>query len=132
MASRNLADLDNYLSDVFQKAKADFEAQNPNFEVRPSATYRSPAEQWDLFQKGRTKPGPRVTNCDGKEKLSKHNFMPAKAIDVFFVNRTTKAADWTDPNFNKFAPLMAKHDVAKKIIWGGNFKSLRDLPHFEI
>lgn len=132
MASRNLSDLDDYLSGVFLKAKADFELANPGFEARPSATFRSPAEQWSLYQQGRTKPGSKVTNCDGRERLSKHNYMPSKAIDVFFINRKTQQADWGDELFIKFSVFMEKHDTEKRIAWGGHFKSLKDLPHYEI
>lgn len=132
MASRNLADLDSYLSAVFIESKQDFELENPDFEVKPSATFRSPAEQAQLYAQGRTKGGPRVTNCDGKEKLSKHNYMPAKAIDVFFLNKATNKADWGGALFTRFAGIMRKNDTEKRITWGGDFRSLRDLPHFEI
>lgn len=40
--------------------------------------YRSPDEQNELYQIGRTKPGTKVTNIDGYTKMSMHNYYPSK------------------------------------------------------
>lgn len=44
--------------------------------------HRTPTEQYELYQLGRTKPGDKVTNIDGYNKKSKHNFKPSLAVDV--------------------------------------------------
>lgn len=61
---------------------------------------------------------------------SKHNSMPSKAVDL-----APWPVDWkNEAAFNALAMAMAfeagKQGVA--IRWGGTFKSLRDLPHFEL
>lgn len=55
-----------------------------------SHAYRTPEEQFELFKIGRKqingvwqKVGKVVTNCDGYEKLSFHNYKPALAFDFF-------------------------------------------------
>lgn len=45
--------------------------------------YRSPEEQNELYQKGRTKPGDVVTYLDGYNKKSKHNESPSDAVDFY-------------------------------------------------
>lgn len=45
--------------------------------------HRSPIEQNELYQKGRTKPGAVVTYMDGFDKRSKHNEYPSKAVDIY-------------------------------------------------
>lgn len=53
--------------------------------------YRSPEEQFLLFQKGRALVNGEwkvynknnvVTNCDGYQRLSAHNYSPSRAVDV--------------------------------------------------
>jgi peptidoglycan LD-endopeptidase CwlK len=45
--------------------------------------YRSPQEQNELYQKGRTTPGDIVTYLDGYNKKSKHNETPSHAVDIY-------------------------------------------------
>lgn len=52
--------------------------------------HRTPEEQFDLFKKGRENRGnkwvvvgPKVTNCDGFIKKSKHNHDPSLAVDIY-------------------------------------------------
>lgn len=69
-------------------ATADIQLQNlfneviKNFDCTVIYGHRSPEEQNDLYQIGRTKPGAKVTNIDGYTKKSKHNYYPSKAVDV--------------------------------------------------
>lgn len=44
---------------------------------------RTPEEQNELYQKGRTTPGDIVTYLDGYEKKSKHNESPSDAVDIY-------------------------------------------------
>ena len=45
--------------------------------------HRSPEEQNELYQKGRTQPGDIVTYLDGYNKKSKHNESPSHAVDIY-------------------------------------------------
>jgi peptidoglycan L-alanyl-D-glutamate endopeptidase CwlK len=44
---------------------------------------RTPEEQNELYQKGRTTPGSIVTYLDGYNKKSKHNETPSQAVDFY-------------------------------------------------
>jgi peptidoglycan L-alanyl-D-glutamate endopeptidase CwlK len=44
---------------------------------------RTPEQQFELYQQGRTKPGQIVTHLDGYKKKSKHNASPSLAVDIF-------------------------------------------------
>lgn len=85
---------------------------------------RTIAEQNALFAKGRTTPGPVVTNAKGGS--SPHNF--GLAVDLCPVNSAGHC------NWN--APESVWHDMgmigkACGLAWGGEFKSIHDMPHFE-
>lgn len=89
---------------------------------------RTVAQQQELFAQGRTKPGKRVTNCDGVVKKSRHQ----QAADGF-----GKAVDCC---FNSPDPFGIKNpwDVfgkaveAEGLVWGGRFSSPVDLDHAEL
>lgn len=88
-------------------------------------------EQAALYAQGRTKPGPVVTNAaPGK---SFHNY--GLAID-FCLLIDGKEISWeTGKDFDgdRVADWMEVVEVFKTFgwTWGGDFKSLKDLPHFE-
>jgi peptidoglycan L-alanyl-D-glutamate endopeptidase CwlK len=87
-------------------------------------------EQAALYAKGRTAPGPKVTNA--KPGSSMHNFGLAIDCGVF---KGKVYMDGSTPADAKLADLMHKHAstlcTKHKLRWGGNFKSLYDAPHFE-
>lgn len=61
---------------------------------------------------------------------SKHNKMPSEAVDLAPV-----PLDWKNlPRFKKMAEvvLQAATDLGVPMVWGGNFKSFTDMPHFEL
>ena len=95
-------------------------------------TYRSDAEQDELYAQGRTKKGRIVTNAKGGE--SKHNFTldgkPASKAFDFFIERPDKSANW-DPRSPEWqaAVAMGKQLGLK---WGGDFRSFYDPGHMEI
>jgi peptidoglycan L-alanyl-D-glutamate endopeptidase CwlK len=87
-------------------------------------------EQAALYAKGRTAPGPKVTNA--KPGSSMHNFGLAIDCGVF---KGKVYMDGSTPADAKIADLMHKHAstlcAKHKLRWGGNFKSIYDAPHFE-
>lgn len=83
-----------------------------------------------LYAKGRTAPGPKVTNA--RPGSSMHNFGLAIDCGVF---RGKAYLDDGTPDEKRLADRMHKlcGALASKhnLRWGGNFKSIYDAPHYE-
>ena len=117
---------------------------NSPFDFRITAGARTAEEQFALYQKGRTLPGLKVTNCDGKNFKSNHQIKSdgyGHAVDIFpcgvmenGVYRKFASEEGYDV---KKLKIVANHilAVAKsknvKVEWGGNWK-MNDTPHFEL
>lgn len=98
---------------------------------------RSVDEQMELYKKGRkfvngkwVKVGATVTNLDGKTKKSNHNYSPSRAIDI-----APYPIDWN--NIQRFKDLAevvkaAMVTVGVHLQWGGDWKSFKDYPHYEV
>jgi peptidoglycan LD-endopeptidase CwlK len=86
---------------------------------------RTAAQQFELYQKGRTTPGKIVTNCDGYKKISPHQRW--RAIDAAIVNPDGKL------NWDASAKYDLLGEMWKKLggKWRGGF-SLGDQCHFEL
>lgn len=117
---------------------------NSPFDFRITAGARTAEEQFALYQKGRTLPGPKVTNCDGKEFKSNHQIKAdgyGHAVDIFpcgvIENGAYRKFTSSEGYDDKKLKLIANHIlmVAKSkninIEWGGNWK-MHDTPHFEL
>jgi len=98
--------------------------------------HRTTKEQFELFRQGRdlvggewVKTGKTVTNLDGKSKLSEHNYLPSRAIDI-----APYPIDWNNIERFKELAVIVKREAKKldiDIIWGGDWK-MRDFPHYQI
>lgn len=99
--------------------------------VRITQALRTIAEQNALYAKGRTKPGPKVTNAKGGSSL--HNYGLAfdfcLLVDGKIVSWDT-AKDWDG---DKQADWMEVVNIFRKAgwSWGGDWRSFKDLPHLE-
>lgn len=82
---------------------------------------RTWAEQDALYAKGRTAPGPKVTNARGG--FSNHNFGVAFDIGLF----RGKEYLGTSPLYKELGPV----GESLGLKWGGRFKSIVDYPHYE-
>ena len=102
-----------------------------------TCTYRSPTEQDELYNRpwdGKDNDGDglidekdeKVTNA--KAGQSYHNKYPSRAFDIAF--KKGNKLDWTIDNFKKFYEII--HVINPKIVWGGNWKSFKDYPHFQL
>ena len=60
---------------------------------------------------------------------SKHNRLPAPALDVAFLLPNGKVS-WSGLLLSKFARLMKAADA--RVHWGGDWPGFKDLPHFEV
>jgi peptidoglycan L-alanyl-D-glutamate endopeptidase CwlK len=81
-----------------------------------TCTYRSPTEQAELVRQGRSKAGPGQ---------SLHNFTPALAFDVAFIER--RETTWDFHWFEKWGELAEEIGLE----WGGRWKHLVDGPHVQ-
>ena len=99
--------------------------------------HRTPEEQFELFKKGREKKdgwwvkvGPTVTDKDGLNKKSKHNYSPSLAVDV-----CPFPLDWNDIDAFKALAEVVKRKAKElniNIKWGGDWVSFKDYPHYEL
>lgn len=97
-------------------------AAESGINLRVTEGYRSPERQNELYAQGRTAPGNRVTNARGGQS----NHQKRTAFDVVVLNDKGQP-DWESPHWDelgKFAEMLGLN-------WGGNFKSIKDRPHFE-
>lgn len=85
-------------------------------------TLRTFEEQDLLYQKGRTRPGPKVTNA--KPGSSFHQY--GLAID-FCLEINGKLVWKVDTNWMTVVDCFKKYDFT----WGGDWKSFKDYPHVE-
>ena len=104
---------------------------------------RPDARQAELYAQGRTKPGPKVTNADGRKNLSNHQDAAdgkrddlGSAVDIYpYVDGALRIHEkYVDEKLK----LIAVHvkAVAKclgvAITWGGDWKNPYDPPHFQL
>lgn len=117
--SRSLKDLNSKVAD--KATGLIILCEKEGMELLVTSTLRSFKEQADLYAIGRTKPGKKVTNA--KPGQSWHNF--GLAFDV--VPLVNGKAVWDRPFWKRIG------DLGKQIglIWGGDFKTFKDRPHFE-
>lgn len=93
--------------------------------------YRSFEEQDALYAKGRTKPGPKVTNAKAGSSIHQYGL----ALDYCLVidNKDISWDDLKDYDGDHVADWL---EVAKEFIrrgweWGGYWKSIVDKPHLQ-
>jgi peptidoglycan L-alanyl-D-glutamate endopeptidase CwlK len=90
--------------------------------IKAISGLRTYAEQNALYAKGRTAPGPKVTNARGG--FSNHNFGIAFDIGVF---KGTKYV----PESSSYKAVGAL-GVELGLEWGGNWTTIKDEPHFQL
>jgi len=99
--------------------------------LRLTYTLRSNKEQDALYAQGRTKPGRIVTNAKGSQ--SWHNPPAVLAFDIVMLldkdgNGTFETASY---NVDKHWMKVTNYFKSKGWEWGGDFKSIKDSPHFQ-
>jgi len=100
--------------------------------VRISQGLRTIAEQNALYAQGRTdKTKKIVTNAKGGS--SYHNYGIAVDVVLILDGKTASWDDKTDFDGDKVSDWMEVVAIFKKYgyVWGGNFRSIKDSPHFE-
>lgn len=99
--------------------------------IRITQGLRTFKEQDDLYAIGRTKPGKKVTNAKAGQSI--HNYGLAVDICLIIDGKTASwdtAKDWDNDqvaDWYECVKIFAKYGWD----WGGNWKTFKDLPHFE-
>ena len=93
-----------------------WQAHNAGVAIRFVEGHRSHERQAELYAQGRSRPGSIVTNA--KPGQSRHNDFPSRAVDL----------DSPTPGGLRFAGQLGK---MVGLEWGGDWKSLKDEPHFQ-
>lgn len=100
-------------------------------QVRVAQGLRTIAEQAALYAQGRTTAGKKVTNAKAGQSI--HNY--GLAVDIVLIINGTQASwdtakDWDNDkvaDWYECVKIFAKYGWD----WGGNWKTFKDLPHFE-
>lgn len=123
MSSRSLDDLLPELKPRFEAFLAECEARG--YKMVVVCTYRSPEEQDATYAQGRTKPGKIVTNARAWDSIHQYR----RAIDA--VPRGPDGNLWWDCPQGHWA-IIGAIAVKHGIEWGGAWKTLKDMDHFQI
>ena len=118
--SRDILDL---LPHVADKAHAFVDAcDKQGIDVLITSTYRDDESQAAIYAKGRTAPGPRVTNAGPGRSL--HNYRVA----FDFVPIVDGKAVWNDDHLWAQCGMLGE---AVGLEWGGGWQSFPDKPHMQ-
>ena len=104
------------------QAMADMMLSRSEFDLTITCGHRGKKEQQDAFDKGTSK---------AKFGQSKHNNLPSLAIDIcpYPINWDDKDERWRKMALNA---MWCAGRLGFEIVWGGDFKSIKDMPHFEL
>ena len=109
------------------------ECLKAGIKIKIGECFRTVAEQNALYAKGRTAPGSIVTNAKGNSYSSMHQW--GIAFDFFLDMDVDKDGKTSDDAFNNATKLFNKVGAIGKKLgleWGGDWKSIKDLPHFQL
>lgn len=101
------------------------ECAEQGLQIKIGETLRTTAEQDALYAQGRTKPGSIVTNAKGSSYSSYHQW--GTAFDFYRSDGLGAYYD-KDGFFNKVGAI----GTSIGLEWGGNWKSIKDKPHFQL
>ncbi len=140
LSERSLKNLEHIHPDLVKVIKE--AVKNSPYDFTVTNASRTAAEQNALYQEGRTKPGIIVTSLDGYNKKSNHQIKSdgyGYAIDLYvIVDGKLRAEKGDYEKYKKEINAVAKYilDTAEilkiNIVWGGNWKTPFDPPHFEL
>ena len=94
---------------------------------------RTKAEQDALYAKGRTAPGKIVTNAKGSNYSSMHQW--GVAFDFYLKMDIDGDGQISDDAYNNAKKAFNQVGALAKSIgleWGGDWKSIKDLPHIQL
>jgi hypothetical protein len=117
--------LDRIAPAIAAKARSLIEAcRREGVIIRVDQALRTWDEQAALYAMGRTAPGPIRTNAQAGESF--HNF--GLAFDIVLLDRGRVTWDARHRGWR----VAGEIGTGLGLLWGGNWKSIKDLPHFEM
>lgn len=135
MASRDLRDAHPVLAEKVGEVMREFARAASPRTLIVTCTYRSPAEQLELYRQGRSRPGKKVTECDGVRKVSMHNVLPARAVDLAVVIDPDGPAGPLKPRveWDELPEYRRMGEIAESLglVWGGRWAKF-DGPHLQL
>lgn len=123
----NIVSLHIKAQQLARQFMADLAAANFGRTVRILSGTRTYEEQNRLYAKGRSEPGPIVTNAQGGS--SNHNFGIAWDIGIFDGGVYYTGANAAQNTWYSNAAATAS---MVGLDWGGNWSGFTDLPHYEV
>lgn len=120
---------------------------NSPYDFKVVQGLRTAEYQNSLYQQGRTKPGKIVTKLDGYNKKSNHQAKAdgyGHAVDIAVCGQYDQNGNYvkytTDAEMfdNKKLVEISRHikavakEMGMEIVWGGDWKTLYDTPHYEL
>lgn len=118
--SRKITDLHPTVAEMCRELIA--ECEKVGIDLLITSTYRDHESQSALYEKGRSLPGPKVTNA--KPGDSMHNWRVA--FDV--VPLVDGKATWNDAELWK---RVGQLGVSVGLEWAGNWRRFKEMPHFQ-
>ena len=120
----------NNLKDVDTRLIMLCKAVLEEFDFTVIEGHRSLEKQMEYFKKG-------TSRIDGVTKKGKHNHLPSLAVDCIPYKKGHNPFDGSkesDIMFNKMAEVFKRKakELNIKLVWGGDWKTLVDKPHFEL
>ena len=116
------------LIDIIETA---IETSPIDFGIPADGGLRTAKRQQEMYRQGRTDmTKPRITNADGMMNKSRHQ--SGDAFDIYvFINGS---ASWNVEQLTVVANHLIAVAKTKGVFleWGGNWKSFKDYPHFQI
>ena len=129
---RNVSQLHHELKKKVVKLQK--ECLKAGIKIKIGECVRTVAEQNALYAKGRNGvPGPIVTKAKGTDYRSMHQW--GVAFDFLLDTDVDKDGKKSDDVFNNATKLFNKVGAIGKKLgleWGGDWKSIKDLPHFQL
>ena len=141
MPSTRLTDCVPWLGTAWLEIEEEYARERAGHRLVITCTHRKPEEQFILYCKGRRQiedgswvvdADPKtavVTNCDGTFKVSRHNKLPAEALDFAVV--VGGKVSWDRREYEPVG-LLAEQ---RGLIWGGRWTKPPlgpDAPHVEV
>lgn len=119
-STRNLNGVNNDLIRVINRA---LQISKVDFGIPLTGGVRDARDQWELFIAGKSM-------ANGYDDISKHQ--TGGAFDIFAYVDNKANYEPLNIAMCACAILQAASEMGVRIRWGGHFKSIMDMPHFEL
>lgn len=100
--------------------------------IKATECLRTAKEQDALYAKGRTAPGAKVTNAQGKDAKSMHQWGVAFDVAIDMDADKDGDIDIRDLYNVKLLNVVGRIGQSIGLEWGGSWKSIVDKPHFQL